>query len=79
MLLPIGQECHVMPWYCGHGRKACATIPVKPGYGGLIPACRAVSELMSAWRTRVPNARILGSFMFCSTPRNVPLIGRRVP
>ena len=68
-----------MFWYCGYFRSACATFPVKPGYGDLIPAAWAVGELIFAVSTVAPSASTLGSFMLASTPSVEALWDRRVP
>ena len=59
-------------------RSACATFPVKPGYGDLIPA-PGPSRVDIRLQHGGTSASTLGSFMFASTPSVSALWDRRLP
>ena len=47
-----------MPRNCGYGRKACATLPTKPGNGTLMSAATACGDVTEAFNS-VPRREIL--------------------
>src|SRR5664279_1832237 len=73
--LPLGLELLTMFRYCGYGRSACATDPVKPAYGILIPAACAAADV-TLCVSNEPRERYFGStwlMLIRAVPRSVPL------